>query len=85
MFIKINTKNLSITLCKLFFKTPINRSQNNSDYNWIYHMRNFNYKDCGCTDVSQCRSNKKLKEKVTEINYNVSLLNQMSIIRKNHM
>jgi len=48
-------------------------------------MRNFNYKDCGCTDVSQCRSNKKLKEKVSDLNYNVSLLNQMSIIRKNYM
>ena len=83
MFIKINTKNLSITICKLFFKTPINRSQNNSDYNWIYHMRNFNYKDCGCTNMSQCRSNKKLKEKATDLNYNVSLLNQISIIRKN--
>jgi hypothetical protein len=85
MFIKINSKKMSITLCKLFFKTPINRSLNNSDYNWIYSMKKFNYNDCGCNDISECSSNKKLKESVTDINYNLSLLKQMSTIKNNYM
>lgn len=85
MFIKINSKNMSITLCKLFFKTPINISLNNSDYNWIYSMRNFNYNDCGCKDISHCRSNNKIKEKIVDVNYNTSLLKQLSIIKNNYI
>lgn len=84
MFIKINARNLSITLCKLFFKTPTNRSLNNRDYNWIYSMKNYSYDDCGCTDISECKSNKKIKKQETNINYNLSLLKQMSEIRKNY-
>jgi len=84
MFIKINSRNMSITLCKLFFKTPINRSLNNRDYNWIYSMKNFNYNDCGCNDISQCRSNKQVKKEITDINYNLSMLKQMSLIKNNY-
>lgn len=84
MFIKINSKNMSITLCKLFFKSPINISLSNRDYNWIYSMKNFNYNDCGCNDISQCKSNKIIKQNSTDINYNISLLKQMSFIKNNY-
>lgn len=85
MFIKINSKNLSITLCKLFFKTPINRSLNNRDYNWIYNMRNFNYTDCGCKNISQCKSSNKIKKNTTDITYNLSVLKQMSVIKNYYL
>jgi len=85
MFIKISNKNFSITLCKLFFKTPMNKSLNNSDYNWIYNMKQFKRIPCLCNNISECRSKTKV-DKNTIINKNdTSMLKQISNLKKNYI
>jgi hypothetical protein len=85
MFIKISNKNLSITLCKLFFKTPINRSLNNGDYNWIYNIGTYNYIECECKNINDCKSNKKVKTNASDLKINLSLLKQISELKNNYI
>ena len=54
MYIKINAKNNTMTLCKLIFR---NSNKNMLDFNWIYNRTNgFSYKLCECSDFSECKS-----------------------------
>jgi hypothetical protein len=78
MYIKINAKNSSITLCKLIFK---NSNKNMLDYNWVYNnTNNYKYHDCDCSDISHCRSKNKVEifKEIENKNKNVSLLKQIN-------
>jgi hypothetical protein len=85
MFIKISNKNFSITLCKLFFKSPINKSLSNSDYNWIYNMKRFNYIPCSCNNISECRSKTKVDKNTIINNVDTSMLKQISNLKGNYI
>jgi hypothetical protein len=77
MYVKINAKNNTITLCKLIFS---NSNKNMLDYNWInINSHGFKYSVCQCENVSFCKSNKEVKNK----NYNINISNKYKYLFKN--
>lgn len=71
MYIKINTKGKTMTLCKLIFS---NSNKNMLDFNWIYNRTNgFSYRLCECNNIDECKS--KIQNKSIDKNqkYNINI------------